>query len=880
MQKHLGRTLFIAALTLIAAINLFPTLGWYRLDEAEQQRRIEQWRTEEMELRRDGAGMFTRAMHGVKKWSQFSSDMAINLGLDLQGGVLMVIGFDFNEEMKARGMTEADVQALVLQRVTNRISEFEATDPLIQSLGTNQVQIQLPGQKDIQRAKDLITRTARLGFHLVSGPEETREVIKAVDAFSKNGFVPFLAAPGPKSGSLVEVELANYELVKKVADEATAAGIVPANLRIAFGPAPKDWQNSTRREVYVIEREEEMSGEGIKSASPQTDTRSPGNWLIQFEFDGDATTAFADLTETNIGRQMAIVLDGNVVSAPTINSRIFGSGVIEGSFTADEAKDLAISLNSGSLPVSVKEEYAAIVGASIGQEAVSKGITASIIGLALVVIAVIAWYRFAGVIAVLSLAFNGLLVLAAFAYFDITLTLPGIAGLVLTIGMAVDSNVLIYERIREEQLLGKSFANCVQAGFQNAASAILDSNVTTLIAAGVLLQFGTGAIKGFAIALAIGVVSTLIAALVFTRALVEFVSDRQLVAKFKMTELIPLEPRINFMGRRNAWVIGSLVAIAASVAIFAMRGADNFGVDFRTGTNARIAITNDTAITDGAVRDALVSAGFNAPTVQHFEGGTGPTPNTFVIRVGQVESMDGADGAVSTRLQQALLPLSASPSSPSLDEQVRLESVQSVGPAVGAQLRLDAVNTMLYALLFIILYLWFRFEWKFSLGAVVAVAHDVVIVVGLMSILGQQISIPVIAALLTIIGYSLNDKIVVFDRVREDLALNRSRGLSFIDAINISINRTLSRTLLTSPTMLMVLVVLYFFGGDELRPFSLAMVLGIVVGTYSSIFIATAVVIAWQHFVDKRRARRLEAGKAPRRRKGPPSGSPRTEPAA
>ncbi len=872
MQKHLGRTLLIIALIVVAAVNLFPTIGWYRLDEAEQKSRIERWRTEDIELRREGAGPFERAAHGFKKWSQFNRDMVINLGLDLQGGVLMVIGFDFTEEMKARGLLETDVQQLVLQRVTNRISEFEATEPLIQTLGTNQVQIQLPGEKDTQRARDLITRTAHLGFHLVSGPDETREVIKAVDAFSKNGFVPFLDAPSAQSGSIVEVEEANYELVKKVVDDARAANVIPANLDIAFGPSPKAWEKTTRREVYVLNRVEEMSGEGIKSASPQTDTRSPGNWLIAFQFDGEAANQFAKLTEENIKRQMAIVLDGNVVSAPTINQRIYGSGVIEGTFSADESKDLAISLNSGSLPVKVKEEYTAIVGASIGQEAVSKGVYASVIGLTLVVISVIAWYRFAGVIAVLSLAFNGLLILAAFAYFDITLTLPGIAGLVLTIGMAVDSNVLIYERVREEQLLGKSFANCIQSGFQNAASAILDSNVTTLIAAGVLLQFGTGAIQGFAIALAVGVVSTLIAALVFTRALMEFVSERQIINKFKFTELIPLEPRLDFMGKRRIAVTASIIATIISIAIFAFRGDDNFGVDFRTGTNARVEISapDGKEIVDGEVRDRIVAAGFAEPIVQRYtEGGQG-NANTFIIRVGQAESLgegDSENTSVAVHLQQALLPLSANPSSPKLDDEVKLLSVESVGPAVGKQLRLDAVNTMLYALLFIILYLWFRFEWKFALGAVVAMAHDVLIVIGLMSALGQQVTIPVIAALLTIIGYSLNDTIVVFDRVREDMALNKSRGMSFLEGLNISINRTLSRTLLTSTTTMFVLIVLFFFGGDELKPFSLAMIIGIVVGTYSSIYIASPVVLAWQNFIDKRRGARIEAGKAPRRRK-------------
>ncbi len=870
MRKHLSRTILILATLVAAVITLYPTLGWYRLDEAEQNRRIETWRQQELDLRREGAGVFPRAAHAVKKWAQCDRDMVINLGLDLQGGVLMVLGFDLTEEMKARKLDDKAVQSVVLQNIRNRIEEFEAKEPVIQALGSNQIQIQLPGQKDIQRAKDLITRTAHLGFHIVSAPDETAQIFRKIDAQFENGFVPFLEAPSDR-GAPFEVEEANYPLLKQIVDQALAApGIVPAEKTIAFGPPPKFGEN-TRRLVYLMDRQEKMSGEGLTEASPATDPGQPGNWLIMFTFSGAPSTTFAELTESNKGRQMAIVVDGNVVSAPTIQSRISGSGNITGNFTADEAKDLAIALNSGSLPVAVREEYAAIVGASIGQQAVEKGISASVIGLALVVIFVIAWYRFAGLIAVLSLAFNGLFVLAAFAYFDVTLTLPGIAGLVLTIGMAVDSNVLIYERIREEQLQGKSFANCIQAGFQNAASAILDSNVTTLIAAAVLLQFGTGAIKGFAIALAIGVVSTLFAALVVSRALIEFIGDRKLIARFKFTELIPLAPNIDFMGKRRMWMAISGVAILAGGAVFALRGNDNFGVDFRTGTNARVQIHAEGEVADGAVRDRLVSAGFAEPIVQRFQEASGRAGNTFVIRVGQAEAMESAEGGVSTRIQRALLPLSGEPSSAELDKQVELLSVQSVGPAVGARLRSDAAETVLYALLFIIIYLWFRFEWKYALGAVVAMGHDVLIVVGVMSALGRQISVPVVAALLTIIGYSLNDTIVVFDRVRQDLVLNRARGLSFLDGLNTSINRTLSRTLLTSTTTMFVVIVLYFFGGDELKPFSLAMIIGIVVGTYSSIYIAAPVVILWQAWIDKRKANLGEIEKAPRKRRGSPA---------
>jgi SecD/SecF fusion protein len=707
----------------------------------------------------------------------------------------------------------------------------------------------LPGQKDIQRAKDVITQTAHLGFHMVAGQDQTVQVFRDIDARFQNGFVPFLERPtGP--GAPYGVARENFEIVRDVVQKALAEpDLVPAELTIAFSPPPQAWEEGDY-EIYLMDREERMTGEGLTAAYARPDDQRPGYWLVIFEFAGAAAAQFGTLTEQNIDREMAIVVDGNVMSAPTIQNRISTTGNITGNFTSEEAQDLAIVLNSGSLPVEVREEYAAIVGASIGEEAVNKGVYASIIGMILVVIVVIAWYRLAGVVAVLSLAFNALTILAAFAYFDVTLTLPGIAGLVLTIGMAVDSNVLIYERIREEQRLGKSIANCVQGGFENAASAILDSNITTLIAAAVLLQFGTGAVQGFAIALAIGIVTTVFAALIFSRAVMEFIAERQVVSRFSMTELISLEPKIDFMGKRRIAITASIIVTIAGVAVFAMRGDDNFGVDFRTGTNARIRVESPQPITDGTVREALVAAGFAAPTVQEFEMSDGGAPNSFLIRVGESEQLEG--DPVSTRLQKALLPLSSDPASVELDQQVELLSVETVGPAVGAQLRLDAINAVLYALLFIIAYLAFRFEWKYALGAVVATGHDVLVVVGVMSVLGQQITIPVIAALLTIIGYSLNDTIVVFDRVREDLAHHRVRSLSFIESLNISINRTLSRTLLTSVTTMIVVVVMYFFGGEELKPFSLALILGIIVGTYSSIYVASPVVAAWQSWRDRR----------------------------
>jgi len=853
MREHLTRTLLILAIIVASAVQIYPTVGWMTLDADERESRKVQWSEEDLERLREGPGEFQKAVYAVQRWSQFDRDRVINLGLDLLGGLHMVIGFDMTPEAIERELTESDVQNIILRNVLNRANEYGAKEPIIQKLGKNQVQIQLPGEKDIQRAKALIMQTAFLAFHMVSGPQETVQVLKDVDAHFNNGFVPFLDPPSSRGGQY-EVSREHFELVSSLAEEANRTpGLLPEGKMLAFSPPPAPWQEGGYF-IYLMDDTWEMTGEDLKSAVARPDDQSPGNWLILFEFGADGVREFGDLTEANVGRQMGIVVDGHVVSAPNINERIYGEGRITGNFTPEEAQDLAIALNSGSMPVPVREDYTAIVGPSLGQDSITRGVRSSIIGLLIVMVFMVIYYRLAGVVAVISLAINALLILGAFAYFNVTLTLPGIAGLILTIGMAVDANVLIFERIREEQAMGKSLAASVEKGFEKARSAIIDANATTMIAAVVLTQFGTGPVQGFAIALCVGIVTSVFAALVITRAQLDFISERRLVEKLEMARLIPAETKIKFLEKRFVCTVISLVAIGAGMVFFAMRGQDNFGVDFKNGTNAIVALNAAGTVQAGELRDLLTDAGFDSPTVQEYQEADAEHPNSFVIRVGETGQEEGAEGgSVSTRIQLALLPITMYPSSNDLDAEVELLRSETVGPAVGAKLQRDATNAIFFALIFIVLYLWFRFEWKFAFGAVVALTHDVLIVVGIIALSGREITIPIVAALLTIIGYSLNDTIVVFDRMREDLALNKARGLSFMENLNMSINRTLSRTILTSITTLFVVVVLFIFGGSAINDFAFALIAGIFVGTYSSIFVATPVVYAWQQWRDRRR---------------------------
>ena len=865
MSKHLYRTLLIWAVVVGALVYVYPTVGWMLLSEEAREARLEKWQQEDDELARRRTSYTEEVLVAVKRWAQFDRDKVINLGLDLQGGIHMVIGFDINELPEETLQTyrdanfsdaqiEREIQQMVLQQITRRINDFEAKEPIIQVLGNNQIQVQLPGEKDVQRAKNLITKTAQMNFHIVVGPDEARPVFEKIrDAFPEE-FLAYVKTSSLRP-DVLSVAQENYERIRRVLERAREGGIIPEDKLVAFSQRPKPYDPVQDYQLYVIDRAPIASGAGLTSANAIQDQSNPPYWQILFSFSSAAAADFARATGENIGKPMAIVLDGVVVSAPTIRDRIAGGrGQISGSFEAEEAVDLSIALSSGSMVVPVREEFTRTVSASLGRETVRSGVIASLVGIALVALFMIAYYMGAGVIAFICLALNAILVIGAMAYLGMTLTLPGIAGLILTVGMAVDANVLIYERIREELKLGHTLMASVDNGFRRATITILDANITTLIAAGVLMQFGTGPIEGFAVTLSIGVCASVFTALVVARALFDFALDRKIFTKLTMLNAVPDNIALPFLSLRKIAYAVSLAVILIGMGMFFVRGMDNFGVDFQQGTNLVLRIDNEAQVPVSEVRANLAAGGFNNPVVQETGSEDGDDNNVFIVRVGDVTrtavaSEAGEDGTaepafltVAERIQGSLANLTASGAADS----VIVEDEQTVGPAVGAQLRLDALNAIFWALVFIVIYLWIRFELRFAAGAVAALIHDLLVAVGLFSLLGRQISMPVIAALLTIIGYSLNDTIVVFDRVREDMQLHRGKGIKFIDILNGAINATLSRTLLTSLTTLFVVVVLYLFGGDAINDFALVLTIGVVVGTYSSIFVASALVYLLQ----------------------------------
>lgn len=858
MKKHTYRTILIWAAIIVSLLTIYPTVGWMVMSEATREAKLAQWKQEDEARALEKRSYFKDLGYKVKRWAECDRNRVINLGLDLQGGIQMVLSFDWHElapekieayrqdpNIKTDEKIEELVQEIVYQQLVNRINKFEAKEPIIQKLGTNQIQVQLPGEKDTDRAIKLMTQAAVLNFHIVAGPDETVQVFKKIKQEYPNEFSSFLERPAP--GEPIWVKPENYPRVKALVDKiAKIPGVLPEDKILAFSRPPKIG-DPQRYDLYLLDKKPIASGEGIRSATSMPDPQNPSHWAIAFSNDAAGAEIFGKATEANIGRPMAIVLDDQVVSAPTINGRIDSNGQITGRFDADEARDLSIALNSGSMVVKVREDSTDVVSANLGADSVRSGVLSSLTGLAVLGVATLVYYLVPGALAVLTLILNAILIVAAMAYFNLTLTLPGIAGLILTIGMAVDANVLIYERIREEIRNGHSVLAAIETGFSRAAVTIIDSNVTTFIAAIVLFQFGTGPIEGFAIALSIGVLGTLFTGLVVGHALFDFFYGRKIVSSLKMLSVVKHGTKFPFMGIRHICMSVSVVLVLSSLGLFAykLNQGTMLGVDFTQGTNIRIELKQDEIADIGALRTALDGAGFTGPTVQQMYDKNDALTNKFQVRVGDVDAKDKSDDmpTVASRIRTALTPLVGGDES-----KIEFSSVKTVGAAVGAQLRSDAVWAVIWSILFITIYVGFRFKTNYAIGSIVALVHDVCITLGVFAVCDRQISLAVVAAILTIIGYSLNDTIVVFDRIREDMDKLRGRGMSLTEIFDYAINETLSRTLMTSGFTIIVVIFLFLFGGADIEDFALAMIVGIIVGTYSSIFIASPYVVLWEKY--------------------------------
>jgi SecD/SecF fusion protein len=558
---------------------------------------------------------------------------------------------------------------------------------------------------------------------------------------------------------------------------------------------------------------------------------------INMTMNGEGAKKWKLLTKENIGKSVAIVLDDYVYSFPTVQGEISGgNSSITGNFTINEAKDLANILKAGKLPAPARIVEEAIVGPSLGKEAIRAGLISFILSLVLVLLYMAFWYSHAGWVANLALFANVFFIMGVLASLGAVLTLPGIAGIVLIIGMSVDANVLIYERVREELSNGKGLRLAIEDGYKNAYSSIIDANVTSLLTGIILYVFGTGPIRGFATTLVIGILTSLFAAIFLTRLVFMTLLDKNKNISFasKITENAFKGLSIDFVGKRKVYYIISGVVILAGIVSFFTKGF-NLGVDFKGGRSYVVRFENNVSTVD--VRSTLTNAFGEAPEVKTFGGDNQVKVTTkYLIDDNSEDADEKVEAALNSGLDQT-------------GAKYEVMSSQKVGPTIADDIKTSAVWAILFSLFVIFLYIVIRFKrWQFGLGALIALFHDVLIILSMFSIFynilpfSMEIDQAFIAAILTVIGYSINDTVVVFDRIREYLGMVTNRK-EVKDVINDALNSTLSRTFNTSITIFVVLLAIFLFGGEVIRGFSFALLVGIVVGTYSSLCIATPIVV-------------------------------------
>ncbi|MTE20757.1 protein translocase subunit SecD [Streptomyces sp. TRM43335] len=717
------------------------------------------------------------------------------LGLDLRGGTQIVL------ETRDSPTTQADREATdrTLEVLRRRVDALGVAEPNITRSGDNRIIVELPGLQDPREAADVLGRTAQLTFHPVlgiAGAEEQREQQEQ-----------------------------EREEGEKPQDEER---VLPdgSGQRLRLGPA-------------------ELTGDGVEDAEAAFDQQTGGGWYVTVDLRGRGKDAWAELTGQaacspagDPKRRVAIVLDDEIISSPQVDPSVAcdvgitgGSTQITGGFTQEEAEELALLIDGGALPVPVEIIEQRTVGPTLGEEAIEASAWAAVIGTALTALFIIVVYRLLGALATVALTCYGLISYAALIALGATLTLPGLAGFVLAIGMAVDANVLVFERAREEYAARRGRSErrlriAVTEGFRNAFSAIADSNVTTLLAAGLLFFFASGPVRGFGVTLSIGVLASMISALVVTRVLVEFAASRRAVREHPGVTGVSREGRVrewlarrrpDLMRHARRWLAVSAAAVVLAGSGIAARGLD-FGVEFTGGR--LIEYSTARPVDPEEARSALADAGFPRAVVQSSGG------DDISVRVDELSNAEAAEVA------ETVEELGGE------TEKVRDELI---GPSLGDELRRNALIALGIALAAQMLYLAVRFRWTFGAAAVVAMAHDVLILVGVFAWLGKPIDGVFLAALLTVIGYSVNDSVVVFDRVRELWGANRKTP--FPAVANTAIVQTVPRTVNTGMGALFILVALAVLGGDSLTDFALALLIGITVGTWSSMFTATPVAI-------------------------------------
>ena len=795
-------------------------------------------------------------------------DKTIRLGLDLQGGAHVLVSaemeqafrrkmetlaVDIRTALREAGITKRGTPQVTNDTVTVRIpnnNELETARSALADLAQPLQSGQITGinSTDLDITLDEATNTFRLAMTEPAKVELTdRVIIQSLEVVRRRidpeGIKePTIARQGTDR-ILIQVPGAENagEIIQVLADPAVLdfyvvntelgqSDLQAGRTRPGFKVVP-DAEEEGR--LWLLERVPFVSGDQVVDAQSGFDQRD-GQPIVSFRFNAAAGKKFGNWTLKNVGNPFAIVVDDKVISAPVIREPILGgSGQISGNFTVESATTLAVQIASGALPAKLIEEESRTVGPELGADSIRSGALACIVGFLGVMVFMVVIYGKFGLFANVALIANMTLIIGALSGLGATLTLPGIAGIVLTIGMAVDANVLIFERIREELAGGRKPVRAIETGYEKAFSAIIDANVTTLLAAIVLYVMGSGPVKGFAVTLGIGIVTSVFTAVFLTRLMISLWYSWKRPKTFKVNaiEMVKSGTKIGFMRLKMAAAVCSIAAVVASAALFGIKGL-NYGIDFRGGS--MIMTETPERVDPGVYRDALSDLDLGDVAVQEISdpGAAlgGETTGSVVVRIEQHD--DGAEA------HRASLNLVTEALTGKIDG-LKILATDTVGAKVSGELVTAGIMAVLLAIGGVLVYIWLRFEWQFSVGAVVALAHDVALTIGVFSLLGLEFNLSIIAAILTIVGYSLNDTVVVYDRVRENL--RKYKKMSLTELLDLSLNETLSRTLMTSLTTLLALIALYVLGGPVMLGFTFAMIWGVLVGTYSSVFVASPI---------------------------------------
>ena len=795
----------------------------------------------------------------------------IRLGLDLKGGTSFTLGVDedaLRESVMAQVADTNDTAAIqarvdealvgcddrVVEVVRRRVDGMGMNEPVIQGMKGHRLLVQLPGIDDATRAeaKRSLQSASYLEFRLTH--PRNQELASKLMSSGKipEGYV--LSSTGEGFARAT-----NYVAIAKKPGYKTRLS--------SFGRPPQGYQfmlEKSKDNSYhpnYVSRKTELTGEYLVSARVERD--QVGRPVVGFKLNSKGGNLMRKLTRnyiahgaknsTDRGRELAIILDGTLVSAPVLQSEIETQGQISGSFSVAEAQRLANDLNAGALPVPLKLLAEESVSPTVGEDAKQAGLIAALLGFALVALFMFIYYWYAGVIANIALLLDIVLLPAALvivanvlgvfakdASMGATgslqlpvLTMPGIAGIVLTLGMAVDANVIIFERIREEFANRVSVGTAIKNGYGRAFTAILDSNITTIVTGVILFVVGTGPVRGFAITLTAGVVISMFTAVVVTRLVFEKTSNPDSMKPFKMLNIFKKVPSVDFVKLGKYTTIASAAVVALTIAVFAIRAvlkpASVLAVDLTGGTSIVFDVQEGKMPSVADVRATL--SPFDDATVIRTQGS-----DKLLVKTGYTSDNANDKGVTDVAGHVTKLLKDAFP-----DAGIERRDASEIGSVVGADLKKSGTWAVVLSLCAILIYVAFRFEFGFGLGALVALAHDALISLGLYSLCGRQVSLLVITALLTIIGYSVNDTIVVFDRIREDLRRDQKSG--FKELCNRALNECLSRTVITSITTFFAVLALFAFGDGSIFDFALTMLIGVIAGTYSSVFIATPIMM-------------------------------------